>query len=94
MCGLLVIFNCKKINYSKDNFIFLLKSINHRGPDNTGIFNDKNIQKYLFSNSSPNYFSSNLINSYLKDKKNNNISNAYVWFRYYQINKLKDLKNL
>ena len=55
---------------------------------------DKNIQKYLLSNSNTNYFSSNLINSYLKDKKNNNISNSYVWFRYYQINKLKDLKNL
>ena len=55
---------------------------------------NKNIQKYLLLNSNPNYFSSNLINSYLKDKKNNNISNSYVWFRYYQINKLKELKNI
>ena len=43
MCGLLVIFNHKKINFSKDNFITLLNSINHRGPDNVGVFTDENI---------------------------------------------------
>ena len=55
---------------------------------------DDNIQHYLSTNSNEEYFSSNLINSYLSDKENNNMENSYVWFRYYQINKLASLKKI
>ena len=43
MCGFIAIFNNKKINFNDEDFSTLLKSIIHRGPNNTGIFREENI---------------------------------------------------
>ena len=55
---------------------------------------DQDILNYLEAESNTQIFNKGIKFLYLKDKKNMNIENSFVWFRYYQVNKLIDLKKL
>ena len=54
----------------------------------------KDILKYLNNNSNSHIFKKDISYLYLKDKKNMNNDNAFIWHRYYQVNKLIELKKL
>ena len=55
---------------------------------------DQEILRYLKSNSNSQIFNKDILDLYLKDKKNVNLENSFVWFRYYQVNKLLELKKV
>ena len=55
---------------------------------------DQDILRYLKSDSNSQIFNKDILYLYLKDKNDMNEQNAFIWFRYYQVNKLIELKNV
>ncbi len=55
---------------------------------------DKEIVNYLKLNKNSKIFKKDLLNLYLKNKSENDIEKSFIWFRYYQINKLINLKKI
>ena len=55
---------------------------------------DKEIVNYLKLNKNSEIFKKDLLNLYLKNKSENDIEKSFIWFRYYQINKLINLKKI
>tara|TARA_B100000989_G_scaffold299020_1_gene292041 strand:- start:11625 stop:13463 length:1839 start_codon:yes stop_codon:yes gene_type:complete len=55
---------------------------------------DKEIIKFLESNTNSNFFKKDILEIYLKNKSENDIEKSFIWFRYYQVNKLIDLKKI
>tara|TARA_B100000902_G_scaffold399811_1_gene472697 strand:- start:8327 stop:10168 length:1842 start_codon:yes stop_codon:yes gene_type:complete len=55
---------------------------------------DKNIRDQIKNKENSKLFSSNLNRIYNQNKKELNMNAAYIWFRFYQINKLISLKAL
>ena len=55
---------------------------------------DQDILRYLKSDSNSQIFNKDILHLYLRDKNDMNEQNAFIWFRYYQVNKLIELKNV
>jgi asparagine synthase (glutamine-hydrolysing) len=55
---------------------------------------DKDIVDYLKLNKNSKIFKKDLLDLYLKNKSENDTENSFIWFRYYQINKLINLKKI
>ena len=55
---------------------------------------DQDILRYLKSDSNSQIFNKDILHLYLRDKNDMNEQNSFIWFRYYQVNKLIELKNV
>jgi len=55
---------------------------------------DKEIINFLKLNTNLKLFKKDILHLYLKNKSENDIEKSFIWFRYYQINKLINLKKI